>query len=118
MYQQIVAGSWLLACESEVDMKLRVGLIGCGSMGRHHAVRLVRQENIALAGVADVNPEAAAASGVEFGACIFDACDALLASRDIDASCVEYRLIGEEKATQLELDPSSFEDGFSWEQQL
>jgi predicted dehydrogenase len=35
---------------------------------------------------------------------------------DSDASCVEYRLLDEEKATRLELDLTSFEDGYSWEQ--
>jgi UDP-N-acetyl-2-amino-2-deoxyglucuronate dehydrogenase len=66
-------------------MKLRLGLIGCGGIGRHHAVRLVRQRDISLAGVTDVRSEAAAAAGSEFGAPVFASIEAMLASGAIDA---------------------------------
>lgn len=64
--------------------KLKVGVIGTGALGRHHARLYAQSPNAEMVGIFDVNTEAAAKVGEEFGLRVFheweelaDACDAL-----------------------------------------
>jgi myo-inositol 2-dehydrogenase/D-chiro-inositol 1-dehydrogenase len=67
-------------------MKLNVGLIGCGRLGRVYARDLAsRIPETRLAGVTDPDRAAATQTAEEFGARAFDTTDAMLADRSIDA---------------------------------
>ena len=64
--------------------KLKVGVIGVGALGRHHARLYAQSPNAEVAGIYDVQRETAAAVGEEFGLKVFhdwrelaDQCDAL-----------------------------------------
>jgi len=57
---------------------LKVGILGAGFIGRVHALNLRRDERVALVGVADAVPEAAARLAAEVGATPLDGLDKLL----------------------------------------
>ena len=65
---------------------LRIGIIGCGGMGRHHTGALQRLEGVGISAVADVNAEAAASLKEMAGAahCFTDYQD-LLKLQELDA---------------------------------
>ncbi len=48
-------------------MGMRVGVVGVGSLGRHHARVLAGLEGVDLVGVADIRPERARAVAAEYG---------------------------------------------------
>lgn len=62
---------------------LRIGLIGCGNISTSYLSRAVNFKNISFRAVADVNPEAAAARGAEFGVEVMTP-EALLAHPEVD----------------------------------
>jgi inositol 2-dehydrogenase len=67
-------------------MKLNVGLIGCGRLGRVYARDLSsRIPQTRLAGIADPDTEAAARAADEFGARVFAGAADMLSDRSIDA---------------------------------
>ncbi len=66
--------------------RLGVGLIGCGVMGRSLAKQLITLDQARLAGVADVNAEAANRAAEELGGVpAFDSAEALITQPDVDA---------------------------------
>ena len=62
----------------------RVGVIGVGAMGTHHARIYSDMDGVELVGVADVNERAAAEVAVEYNTAAFADCERLLKS-DLDA---------------------------------
>ncbi len=52
-------------------MPVRVGILGCGFIGRIHALNLKRDERVTLTGVADAVPQAAEKLGSEIGTGVF-----------------------------------------------
>jgi UDP-N-acetylglucosamine 3-dehydrogenase len=64
--------------------KMRVGVIGVGTMGRHHARIYSGMEEVELVGVADINKRAAAEVAAKYYTEAFDDCERLLKS-DLDA---------------------------------
>ncbi|MCC6579910.1 MAG: Gfo/Idh/MocA family oxidoreductase [Phycisphaeraceae bacterium] len=66
--------------------KVRVGLIGCGVIGRQHAAAAGRSECAEFAGVTDVRGEAAMEVARQHQAAkVYDSAAAMLADRNIDA---------------------------------
>ncbi|MEG2074966.1 MAG: Gfo/Idh/MocA family oxidoreductase, partial [Victivallaceae bacterium] len=68
----------------EENVKLKVGVIGVGALGRHHARLYAQSENADIIGIYDVNTAAAEKVGEEFGLKVFhdwrelaEKCDAL-----------------------------------------
>ncbi|HXX40530.1 MAG TPA: Gfo/Idh/MocA family oxidoreductase [bacterium] len=59
-------------------MALKVGVLGAGFIGRIHALNLRRDDRVALVGVADSVPEAAARLAAEVGTVPFSSLDGLL----------------------------------------
>ncbi len=58
---------------SESDLQpLRVGVVGTGSLGRHHVRILSDLPGVELVGIFDIDPQVAAAVAGEFGVPIFD----------------------------------------------
>ncbi len=64
--------------------KIKVGVIGTGALGRHHARLYAQNPNAEVVGIFDVSPESAAKVGAEFNLPVFDdwkklaeQCDAL-----------------------------------------
>ena len=64
--------------------KIKVGVIGTGALGRHHARLYAQNPNAEVVGIFDVSPESAARVGAEFNLPVFDdwkvlaeKCDAL-----------------------------------------
>ena len=64
--------------------KVRVGVVGTGALGRHHARLYAQNPNAEMIGIFDVQQEAAKKVGEEFGLPVFssleelaDKCDAL-----------------------------------------
>jgi UDP-N-acetylglucosamine 3-dehydrogenase len=64
--------------------KIRVGVIGVGSMGRHHARVYSGMEEVELVGVADINKRAVAEVAAKYYTEAFGDCERLLKS-DLDA---------------------------------
>lgn len=60
----------------------RIGVVGVGSLGRHHARLLGALEGVRRSGVFDTDAERARAIGAEHGAPVFDTLDDLLAASD------------------------------------
>ncbi|WP_168120463.1 Gfo/Idh/MocA family oxidoreductase [Paenibacillus sp. HB172176] len=66
--------------------KVRVGIIGCGVIGKQHLKAAREAEWVELAAVADANPEAARGAAEQFGAeRMYKDASALLADSSIDA---------------------------------
>ena len=68
----------------EIDSKLKVGVIGVGALGRHHARLYAQSPNAEMVGIFDVQSETAKRVGEEFNLKIFsdwrelaEQCDAL-----------------------------------------
>jgi predicted dehydrogenase len=57
--------------------KIRVGVAGAGTFGRHHLRVLRSMERAELAGVVDIDPNRAAAAATEFGCARFDSLEDL-----------------------------------------
>lgn len=66
---------------------LRVGLIGCGRIGRIHLAGY-RKAGVTIAAVADVNPEAAQKLAAELGCAAYTSVEAMLAEARLDAVSV------------------------------
>lgn len=64
---------------------IRIGLVGCGFMGRMHASVYKLLPNAHLVAVADRNPSKAEAFGAEFGVRAHGSLEALLEAGEIDA---------------------------------
>ncbi len=77
---------------------LRVGVIGVGTMGRHH-IRIVSQTpNVALAGLYEIDPDRARHFCSEYGCDAFDSLDRLLDDVDavtIAATTIAHAELGE-----------------------
>src|SRR5437868_4423406 len=78
-------GRWCDLEEKARVSDLGVGLIGCGAMGRGLAKALKEIEGARLAGVADVDPAALAASQAELEAPGFASAEALLEQPGVQA---------------------------------
>ncbi|MDD5541681.1 MAG: Gfo/Idh/MocA family oxidoreductase [Acidobacteriia bacterium] len=67
---------------SDMDKKIRVGVVGVGSLGQHH-VRIYSQlPNVELVGIVDQNRERALAVAAQRNACVLDHPDDLLGKVD------------------------------------
>jgi len=64
---------------------LRVGVIGCGNMGRKHTSNCNRMEGVSVAAVVDVDVAKATSLGAEVEASVYDSADRMLANAPIDA---------------------------------
>jgi predicted dehydrogenase len=64
------------------DKKLKVGVIGVGALGRHHARLYAASPNAEVVGVFDVQKETADAVGAEFGLKVFEKWEDLAAECD------------------------------------
>lgn len=64
--------------------EVRVGLIGCGGIGRWHATNVQQLPGIVLVAVADPDPRARAAAAGAFGVPALGSAEALLARDDIE----------------------------------
>ncbi len=64
------------------DKKLKVGVIGVGALGRHHARLYAASPNAEVVGVFDVQKETADAVGAEFGLKVFEKWEELAAQCD------------------------------------
>lgn len=64
--------------------KIRVGVIGAGAMGKHHARIYSEMQEAELVGVADINERAAAEAATEYNTEAFTDCEHLLKD-DLDA---------------------------------
>ena len=74
---------------SERGELVRIGLFGCGRIGRMHAELLARRvPGASLTAVYDAVPELAAEAGIALGASVAPSVDALLADRDVDAVAI------------------------------
>jgi len=67
---------------------LRVGIIGCGNMGRKHTSSCYRMEGVSVAAVVDVDVAKAASLGAEAEVPVYDSIDLMLANATIDAVIV------------------------------
>lgn len=67
---------------------MRVGIIGCGNMGRKHTSSCYRMEGVSVAAVVDVDAAKAASLGAEAEASVYDSTDLMLANAPIDAVIV------------------------------
>ena len=67
---------------------MRVGVIGCGNMGRRHTANCNRIEGVSVAAVVDVDVAKATSLGVEVEAPVYDSADRMLANAPIDAVIV------------------------------
>lgn len=65
--------------------EVRLGLIGCGSMGNHHLGYLGKVARLKLAAVTDVDPSRADAAAQKYGVKKFPDAEALLDSGEVDA---------------------------------
>ncbi len=74
---------------------LRVGVIGVGALGRHHARHLATLEGVRLVGVYDASPEVAARVAGEVGVPAVGELDALLGQVDAVSVAVPTSLHGE-----------------------
>lgn len=64
---------------------LNIALLGCGRIGVMHAANIAAHPRAALAGVCDINAQAAAATGARHGARVFASADQVFASAEVDA---------------------------------
>ena len=64
------------------DKKLKVGVIGVGALGRHHARLYAASPNAEVVGIFDVQKETADAVGAEFGLKVFEKWEELAAQCD------------------------------------
>ena len=64
------------------DKKLKVGVIGVGALGRHHARLYAASPNAEVVGIFDVQKETADAVGAEFGLKVFEKWEDLAAQCD------------------------------------
>ena len=68
---------------------VRVGLVGCGGVGRIHLTRIAELPDIEVAGLTDINPHAAQRAAADFGVGpVFDTLDDLLADDSIEGVLV------------------------------
>lgn len=67
---------------------MRVGIIGCGNMGRKHTSSCYRMEGVSVAAVVDVDVAKAASLGAEAEVPVYDSIDLMLANATIDAVIV------------------------------
>ena len=67
---------------------MRVGIIGCGNMGRRHTSNCNRMEGVSVASVVDVDVAKATSLGAEVDASVYDSTDCMLANAPIDAVIV------------------------------
>lgn len=67
---------------------LRVGVAGCGQMGRKHALNCSRLEGVTVSAVADQDPERAEAVAAGVGAKVYQSAEAMLANTPLDALIV------------------------------
>ena len=63
---------------------LRIGLVGCGFMGRMHANVYKTLDNAKLVGAADKNPDVSSKYANEFGANAYSSLEEMIASEEID----------------------------------
>lgn len=64
---------------------VRIGVLGCGRIGRMHADNIVAHSGASLAGVFDVATKAAQEVADRLGTKVFGSADEVLSSKDVDA---------------------------------
>ncbi|MBI2856789.1 MAG: Gfo/Idh/MocA family oxidoreductase [Chloroflexi bacterium] len=67
---------------------LRIGVAGCGQMGRKHALNCSRLEGVSVVAVADTDQDRAGALAQETGAVPYGDCEAMLADAGLDAAII------------------------------
>ncbi len=70
-FQQCQGKSQTVQCMENMP-KLKVGVIGVGALGRHHARLYAQSPNAEVVGIYDVQPETAARVGAEFSLPVFN----------------------------------------------
>jgi dTDP-4-amino-4,6-dideoxygalactose transaminase/predicted dehydrogenase len=65
--------------------RMRIGIVGAGMRGRHHAEAIAADPRLALTAVSDTRPEAAREMAGQFGCQAFDAPEELIRSGVVDA---------------------------------
>ena len=68
------------------DKLIRIGVIGVGNMGQHHARVLSRIKDVQLVGISDINVERGLATAGKYGVRFFEDYDELL--KHVDAVCI------------------------------
>lgn len=63
---------------------LRIGVVGCGIMGRIHTTNLSRMKGVSVVAVVDTDVAKAAALGAEFKVAFYDSAQAMLADVPVD----------------------------------
>lgn len=67
------------------ELLQRIAVLGCGRIGVMHAANVAAHSGARLAGVYDVNLDAASACGARYGVPVFQSSDAVFAADDVDA---------------------------------
>jgi predicted dehydrogenase len=71
-----------------MERVLRIGVVGCGNMGRKHTTNCSRMEGVSVAAVVDTDVAKAAALGAEVEAAVYDSTEMMLADVPVDAVIV------------------------------
>ncbi|MCL0084366.1 Gfo/Idh/MocA family oxidoreductase [Dehalococcoidia bacterium] len=73
----------------KAEQVLKIGVVGCGNMGRKHATNCYRTKGVSVVAVADVDTARAAALAAEVGgAAVYPGGEAMLADMPLDAVIV------------------------------
>ena len=75
-----------IASDIHSEDLLRIGVIGVGNMGQHHARVLSRIKDVHLVGIADTNVERGLSTAGKYGVRFFEDYDELL--KHVDAVCI------------------------------
>ena len=71
-----------------VDRVLKIGVVGCGNMGRKHAINCSRMKGVSVVAVADTDIAKATALGAEVKAAVYDSTEMMLANVPVDVVIV------------------------------
>jgi len=70
------------------ERNLRIGIVGCGNMGRKHTTNCSLMKGVSVVAVADTDVTKAAALGAQVKAAVYDSTEAMLANESVDAVIV------------------------------
>jgi predicted dehydrogenase len=68
-----------------IEQYLKVGVVGCGNMGRKHIINACRTEKVLVVAIADIDRARTAALATEMKATVFNNAEAMLKSVPLDA---------------------------------
>ena len=71
-----------------MERVLRIGVVGCGNMGRKHATNCSLMKGVSVVAVADTDVTKAAALGAQVKAAVYDSVEMMLANVPVDAVIV------------------------------